>query len=405
MTQQQFLDVVDRDTAVKRFRDALPLGPLDSETVLLGEALGRVLAENVAAPVDVPSFDRVNYDGYAVRAADTSGAAEEVPVRLRLLDERLATARVPQATVVAGTAMSIATGGMLPRGADAVVMIEHTDEDGDALIVRKAVASGFGVAFAGTDMSAGETVLRAGQLLTSRDTGVLAAVGVDRVAVYRRPRVAIVSTGDELIAPGEPMTPAMVYDSNARIVADAVRECGGEPIVCGIVHDDVERLRHVVRESLATADVVVLSGGTSKGDGDLSYRVVHELTDPGVVVHGVALKPGKPICLAVSAGKPVVVLPGFPTSAIFTFHEFVAPVLRELAGRGDQQTARLTARMAVDVTSALGRREYLMVGLVRESADTDRTDRALEQDSPRDAALVAYPMPGGSGSVTTFSRA
>src|SRR5262249_49746916 len=157
--------------------------------------------------------------------------------------------------------------------------------------------------------------------------------------VWRRPVVAILSTGDEIIAPGEKMSPAKVYDSNSQVLADAVRELGGEPKRLGITHDDIDALRERLREALKTADVGLLSGGTSKGAGDVSYRVVAELNDPGIVAHGVALKPGKPICLAATRGRPVVVLPGFPTSAIFTFHEFVAPVIRALAGRPSEKRA------------------------------------------------------------------
>src|SRR5205085_10756018 len=175
--------------------------------------------------------------------------------------------------------------------------------------------AGHGVSFAGTDITAGETVLRQGRLLTSRDTGVLAAIGVAKVHVWRKPIVAILSTGDEIIAPGEPMQPARVYDSNAQVLADAVRELGCEPRSFGIVRDDIDALKSGLDEALEVADAVLLSGGTSKGAGDVSYRVVAGLTDPGIVAHGVALKPGKPICLAATGGRPVVVLPGFPTSA------------------------------------------------------------------------------------------
>jgi putative molybdopterin biosynthesis protein len=412
MKQDQFLDVIDRDEAERRFQEALQLEPLGDERVSLDHALGRTLSEDVIAQVDVPSFDRSNLDGFAVQAADTFGAHEEHPCSLQLLEEVIATAVVPKSTIRAGNAISIATGGMLPRGADAIVMIEHADADADRLIIRRAVTPGFGVSFAGTDISTGETVLRRGELLTSRETGVLAAIGVERVNVWRRPRVAIISTGDEIIAPGEPMKPGMVYDSNARIVADAVRELGGEPVMLGIVHDDLAQLGQVLKTALDSADVVLLSGGTSKGHGDLSYRVVSQLADPGIVAHGVALKPGKPICLAVSQGKPVVILPGFPTSAIFTFHEFVAPVIRHLGGSVDKSYHSAAARMAVKVNSEIGRTEYLLVGLVERQQSEDREQKAEDRRQKTkgrgqmvEPTLAAYPMGKGSGSVTTFSRA
>ena len=388
MAQEQFLNVIDRDEAERRFRAAIDFRPLEAEDVALDVALGRVLADDVLAEVDVPSFDRSNYDGYAVRAADTYGAREEEPRRLRLLGEVLATGVTPRGEVRPGTAVTIATGGMLPRGADAVVMVEDTETDVGELLVAKAVTPGFGVSFAASDIAAGEIALRRGQLLTSRETGVLAAVGRNRVGVVRRPVVAILSTGDEIIEPGQAMRPGLVYDSNAQILADAVCELGGQPMRLGIVRDDLEQLRARLQQALEAADVVLLSGGTSKGAGDLSYRVASELSEPGIVAHGVALKPGKPICLAAHRGKPVVILPGFPTSAIFTFHEFVAPVIRRLGGRSEAARATIDARMAVRVNSEIGRTEYLLVGLV-EGAD----------------GLAAYPMGKGSGSVTTFSRA
>ncbi len=391
--QQQFLEVIDRDVAEDRFLAAIRLDPVGKETVSLDQALGRVLAQDVMAPVDVPSYDRSNFDGFAVRAADTFGAQEESPRPLRLLDEVIAASVVPSCEVQSGTAAAISTGGMLPRGADAVVMVEHTEPEPDAnrLLIRRAVTPGFGVAFAGTDIAAGETVLRHGQALTSRETGVLAAVGAAAVSVWRRPRVGVISTGDEIIEPGQPMQPGKVYDSNARIIADAVRELGGDPVVFPIVRDRIESLRRHLAEALDSCDMVLLSGGTSKGGGDLSYRAVSELSDPGIVAHGVALKPGKPICLAASAGKAVVILPGFPTSAIFTFHEFVGPVITRLAGQSPTDQPTLAARLAVKVNSEIGRTEYLLVGLLSGGAG--------------DPSLVAYPMGKGSGSVTTFSRA
>ena len=391
--QEQFLQVLDRDEAEQRFRAAIDLKPLGSEIVPLDRALGRVLAADVVSPVDVPSFDRSNVDGFAVIAEDTFGASEEVPRSVVLEEEEIHTGIVPATIIHPGKAVLIATGGMVPRGADAVVMVEHTDTRDRELRISRAVTAGSGVSFAGTDITTGETVLREGRLLTSRDTGVLAAIGIAKVTVWRKPIVAILSTGDEIIAPGEPMQPAKVYDSNAQVLADAVRELGGQPVRLGITHDDVAALREKLHHALKVADVVLLSGGTSKGAGDVSYRVVAELNDPGIVAHGVALKPGKPICLAAAGRRAVVVLPGFPTSAIFTFHEFVAPVIRLLAGRGSEERTVVPARLAVKVNSEIGRTEYLLVGLV---------DVAEEG---RETSLAAYPMGQGSGSVTTFSRA
>lgn len=391
MRQQQFLEVLDRDEAERRWREVVDAAARSAETVSLDAALGRVLAEHVRTEVDVPGFDRSNMDGFAVRAADTFGASEEVPVRLRRNAEVLATGVVPTEEVGPGTATLIATGGMLPRGADAVVPVELTDVDArdpDVVVVRGMRAPGAALSYAGTDMGMGETVLFAGCVLTSRETGVLAAVGRASVDVVRRPRVAILSTGDEIVQPGEAVRPGFVYDSNGRILIDAVRELGGEPWFLGAFRDDLDALRLGLQRALLGADLVLLSGGTSKGEGDLNAVVVGEL-EPGVVVHGVALKPGKPICLAAQGDKPVVILPGFPTSAIFTFHEFVAPVIRSMAGRPAHVRESHTARLAQKVVSERGRLEYLLVGLVRDA----------------DGGLAAYPMGKGSGSVTSFSRA
>jgi putative molybdopterin biosynthesis protein len=387
--QHQFLTVIDRDEAERRFHAALDLRPLAAELVPLDAALGRVLAEDLRSPVDVPSFDRSNVDGYAVRAADTFSASEQRPRELVLLPATIAPGEKPIDHVSEGQAILIATGAMLPRGADAVVMVEHTDDSRGLLQVRRAVTPGANITFTGTDIAASELVLHAGDLLTSRETGLLAAIGVAEVPVIRRPRVAILSTGDEIIPPGQPMRAGLVYDSNARIIADAVRELGGEPLELGIVRDDATELRTQLSRAIAEHDVVLLSGGTSKGAGDLCYQVVSELSDPGIVAHGVALKPGKPICLAVTRNKPVVVLPGFPTSAIFTFHEFVAPVLRLLAAHPREKDSSVAAELAVKINSEIGRTEFALVSLVNHD----------------DGKLIAWPMGKGSGSVTTFSKA
>src|SRR5215469_882881 len=392
--QEQFLEVVDRDEATSRFQKHLRMRPLGAETVPLSQALGRVMARAVIADVDVPGFDRSSVDGFAVRADDTAGASERQPKRLALNAEILTPGTVPAITIQPGSATLIATGGMVPRGADAVVMVEHTEthDEGDATFIdiRRAAASGQFIAFAGSDLARGETVLRAGQLLTSREIGMLAAVGTAAVEVWRRPRVAIISTGDEIVAPGQPIRPGAVYDSNAAIIAAAVEEAGGVAKPLGIGPDDEVVLSRLVDEGLATSDMVILSGGTSKGAGDLCYRAIALFKDPGIVVHGVALKPGKPLCLAVTGGKPIVILPGFPTSAIFTFHEFVAPVIRAFAGLPAEQAERLQAALPMRIASERGRTEYLMVSLVRPDGE---------------GSLAAYPNSKGSGAVTAFSQA
>ena len=390
-SQTQFLDVITRDEATARFRAHLRLAPLGKESVPLAAGLNRVLAEDVVAEVDVPGFDRSNVDGFALQASDTFGAMEETPRTVLLNDEVLAPGIVPRMTVDAGAATPIATGGMLPRGADAVMMVEHTEvvasRAGEHLELRRAITPGENVSYAGTDIARGETVLRAGQLLTSREIGVLAALGRSEVAVCRRPRVAIFSTGNEIVAPGHPLRPGAVYDSNAAIIGAAVEELGGTAVQLGVIPDQEDALAGALTQGLES-DVVVFSGGTSKGAGDISYRVVGRLRDPGVVAHGVALKPGKPICLAVTEGKPVVILPGFPTSAIFTFHEFLAPVIRAYAGLPPERRQSVAATMPMRVNSERGRTEYLLVGLVQG-----------------ERGLTAYPMGKGSGSVTTFSGA
>ena len=386
MKQQQFLSVASRDEAERIFRAAFPPDARQPEKVPLARALGRVLAADCAATVDVPGFARSNMDGFAVRAASTFGASEEDPRELRLLPDASRVGSPPAVEVREGEAMTIATGAMLPRGADSVVMVEDTDADGDRLVVRRAVAPGTHIAAAGSDMARGEVVLRRGTLLGSRETGLLAALGLAEIDVIRKPLVHLFSTGDELVEPGRPLPPAAIYDCNGRILADAIREAGADVVEGGIVPDDADALDAKLSEALARADLVLFSGGTSKGAGDLSHRLVGSRGE--ILVHGVALKPGKPIVFARVEGKPVIILPGFPTSAIFTFHEFVSPWLRSCALLPAIGPETRRARLAVPLRSQRGRREYDLVHLV-----------------PGDSGLVAWPLGKGSGSLTTFARA
>jgi putative molybdopterin biosynthesis protein len=386
--QSQFLTVLSRDAAEAAFWDALGPAPLGVEDVMLDALAGRVLARDIAAPVDAPPFDRATVDGFAVRAADLFEASAANPVHLHLNPEVIACGTAPTLPVAPGTATPIATGGPIPRGADAVVMIEHTDPENEGIAVARAVAPGAHIGFAGSDIARGQTLLRKGMVISAREIAMLAAVGLDRAAVWRKPRVAVLSTGDELVQPGQPLRPAGIYDSNGPVIAAALVEAGCDAIRLGAIADNADALRDAIHEAHETYDAVILSGGTSKGAGDLTTTLITGLGAPGIVAHGVALKPGKPLCLAVCDGKPVVVLPGFPTSAMFTFHELVAPALRAMAGLPPKGTARVAATVPQRLPSELGRTEFTMVALT---------------DGPE--GLVAHPVAKGSGAVTAFAQA
>lgn len=387
--QEQFLTILSREEALARFEAALFPRDLAADELAVADAIGLALASDVVAVVDVPPFDRSNVDGFAVRSADLVAAGEALPVRLFLNQEVIACGTAPQLPVIQGTATSIATGGPVPRGADAVVMVEHSQSAGVGTVeIRRAASPGQFVSYAGSDIARGEVLLRSGTLIGSREIGMLAAAGVARVSIVKKPRVAIISTGDELVQPGLPLRPAAIFDTNGAIVTAAVSENGGEARFLGAFPDDEDKLEHVIREALANSDMLILSGGTSKGEGDVSHRIVGRLGGPGIVAHGVALKPGKPLCLAVCDGKPVVILPGFPTSAMFTFHDMIVPVLRRLAGLPPRNDARVTAKVPVRIASELGRTEFVMVSLVEG-----------------DDGLIAYPSGKGSGAITSFAQA
>lgn len=391
--QEQFLEVVDRDEAMRRFLAAVEPHALAPETVGLWDALGRVLSGDVSAPVDAPPFDRSVVDGFALRAVDTEGATEASRRRLRLNAEVLACGTASAIEVEAGMATVIATGANMPRGADAVVLVEETEveetADGAFVVLRKPAAPGQFIGSAGSDIARGETMLRRGARIGAREIAQLAAVGIAEIAVVRRPVVAVLSTGDELVPPGRPLRPGAIYDANGAAIAATVAENGGVPLPFGIIPDDADRLAAAMEQALAAADLVVLSGGTSKGAGDLSTRVIARLGAPGILVHGVALKPGKPLCLAKVREKPLVVLPGFPTSAMFTFHAFVVPVIRTLAGLPTEPETEFEATLSTRLASERGRSEFVMVSLVENPDD----------------GFAAVPTAKGSGAVTAFAQA
>jgi molybdopterin molybdotransferase len=341
------------------------------EAVPLAAARGRVPAEQVRAPHDLPGFAKSTVDGYAVRAADTYGASEGLPTYLDVAGT-VAMGQAPQAAVTAGRAVAMPTGGVIPDGADAVVMVEYTQEamPGTIEVVRP-VAPGDGLVRRDEDAAQGADLVPAGRPLRPQDLGLLASAGVIEVGVHARPRVAIVSTGDEVVDPGTASLEAgQVRDASALALAALVRDAGGDPNLLGIVPDDRERLAAVLRDAVASSDVVVVSAGSSVGARDETAAAVAGLGAPGIWAHGIAIRPGKPTLLADCGGVPLIGLPGNPRSALVVFRLVGIPVVRLVGGMTDPPADPSTAaRLERDVPSAAGRLDIVQVA-VRDGVAT-----------------------------------
>jgi molybdopterin molybdotransferase len=358
--QREFFAVRSVREALEGFR---PGRRTLTETVALADAHGRVPAESVRAPHDLPGFARSTVDGYAVRAADTYGASEGLPGYLDVVGA-VAMGREPDVAVRPGTAVAMPTGGAIPEGADAVVMVEHTQEamPGTIEVVRP-VAPGEGTVRADEDARAGDELLPAGRPLRAQDLGVLAAAGATEVRVHARPRVGILSTGDEVVPPStQRLAVGQVRDATAVALAALVRDAGGEPDLRGIVPDDHDALASALGAALGECDVVVVSAGSSVGARDETAAVVAGLGEPGIWAHGIAVRPGKPTLLADCGGVPVIGLPGNPRSALVVFRLVGMPVVR-LVGGVTAPTAepRVRARLDRDVPSAAGRLDVVQV--------------------------------------------
>ncbi len=334
--------------------------PVDrAESVPLLGTLRRVIAEDVTSPMDVPLADRAAMDGYAVLAKDTFPAGKFKPARMRIL-ETLYADSVPTKRVTRGRCTEVATGSTLPNGADAVVMVEDTEREGDAVKLYKPVHPGEHVSRRGEDILRGSVVVRAGEWVTPAKLGALAAIGRDRVKVLCLPRVAVLTTGDEVVPPGRPIRPGQVYDINSNTMASVVRENGGEPVLLGRVPDRFESLRAAVRKAMA-ADLVVFSGGSSVGEKDMIIDVLRAMGD--VLFHGIAVKPGKPTVLGRVAGKAVLGMPGYPTSCLSNCYLLLVPMLRKMAGLPPPLEQVIEAPMAKRLVSVIGRVEFHTVRL------------------------------------------
>lgn len=363
--------------------------PVGTETVELLNAYNRVLAKNVIAPMDVPPFSRATVDGYAVKAEDTFGAEEDKPVNLHICG-RINIGEKPKIKVEKGEAAEIATGAPIPEGADAVVMLEYTSRKENLLSVYNSVAKDENVLKAGSDIKKGDTILKNGQILGPGQIGVLAALGFKKIEVYKRPKVAIISTGAEITEPGKPLSPGKIYDINAYTLNAAVQECGGEPQVVGIIPDEPNLIENSLKTALDFADLVITSGGVSVGSKDFLPKTLNLLGEPGIIVSGIAVKPGKPTTIALINGKLVFSLPGHPTSSLLMFHLLVRPIIMRMAGRVEESTYFTRATAATKMFSAKGRRTFVMVSLVRDKL----------------GKLYATPVSSGeSGAITTMAKA
>lgn len=384
-------------TAWQRVREAWQPAVLGVEEAPLAEAHGRVLAADVRAPADSPAFDRSAVDGYALRAAESSAATAQAPARLAFVGE--VPMGVASAVEVApGQAAWVATGSMIPAGADGVVMVERTARDGDVVLLHQAVKPGENVVRRGDDLRAGDLVLPAGWYLRPQDVAALASMGVARVPVRRRPRVAIVSGGDELVTPGEPLAPGQIYDSNSFAMAAQIATWGGEPHILPRTHDRPEEVRAALERAVSEAAVVLLSGGSSVGVKDLTATAIDEVArarpgggGPGVVLHGVAMRPARPTIMGVVAGTLVIGIPGNPVSAMIACEAFARPALEALLGvqpariAGTMGDYSMTGRLAERVRSQVGRQDYVRV----------RVERGADGSTVR-------PVPGGSNAIRSM---
>lgn len=374
--QKEFHTLISLDEARSAVLASAPRAK--QETVPLERAFGRVLDERVVSPIDVPGFNRAAMDGYAIRSVDTLESREDRPVSFDLIGV-VPMGKKPELVVGEGQAAEVSTGSMMPEGADAVAMVEHAEVEGRSLLIRRAVHVGENTHRAGVDVAFGETVLLPGRKLSAREIGLLAAVGRKEVRV-RSLKVAVASSGNELVSPGAELSPGQIYDINSYSIAAAVEECGGTPIVFGILPDDRDSMAEGLGAMAEEGDLLLVSGSTSAGIGDMVYKVVEELGS--VYFHGISFKPGKPTLFGTISGKPIIGLPGYPTSALTVFGQLAAPMIRKAVGT-EHLAPKTRGRLAKPVRSE-GRRQMLTVAV---------------------ADGWVRPVDKGSGSITTLAMA
>jgi molybdopterin molybdotransferase len=356
------------------------------------EAYGMVLSREVISPEELPGFSRSTVDGFAVNSSDTFGATETLPAYLTVTAE-IPMGSEPDVSIKKGAVAKIATGGMLPGGTDAVVMLEHTQYIDEKMVeILKPVAPGENVIQAGEDAQRGEHILKTGHRLRPQDIGALAGLGITDISVYEKPRVSIVSTGDEIVPANQKLLPGQVRDINSYTLSGLISLAGGIPLRKGIFSDTYDVLKDIVAQSLRDSDMVLITGGSSVGTKDMTSQVINDMGKPGVLFHGVSLKPGKPTIGGIIESFPVFGLPGHPAAVTVSFEILVKPVLEALSGlcrnRLENDKKTVSAKIAKNISSSPGRQEHIAVSL-----------------EERNGELWAVPILGKSGLITTLTKA
>jgi len=364
---KEFFKVTDLQQVLGYASDFPRVG---TEEIPLTDALGRVLAQDIVSDINLPDFTRATMDGYAVRAASVFGASEANPAYLTVKGT-VRMGESPEFSIAPGECARISTGGMLPPGSDSVVMLEHSQVLDSTLVeVYRSLAPGQHVIEAGEDIRKEEPILFKGQVVRPQESGLLAALGKEKLEVYRKPVIAIVSTGDEVIPISEMPGPGQIRDINTYTLSDLVREAGAIPISFGIIRDNYDMLLEICREALAQSDMILVSGGSSVGVRDFTVEVIAALPDSGILVHGISISPGKPTILAKVGNKAFWGLPGHVVSAMVVFSVVVKPFIAYISGMDNKQKAfNIPARLSRNVSSSQGRTDYIRVKLVEKEGE------------------------------------
>jgi molybdopterin molybdotransferase len=336
-----------------------------TEYATLQDAQNRVLSKNLSSLIDIPSFIKAEMDGYAIKSNDTRGASMKHPILLDVIG-RITAGQEAQHMVESGKAVAIATGARVPKGADAVVMVENTEQQNNTLKIFNEIGKGKNIALKGEDIKNRQTLFKRGTWLTSQDVGLIASVGINRVPVYKKPKVAIFATGDELVEPGSRLDDTSIFESNRYMIAGMIRESGGDVVDLGICKDERDLIFSKLKEALKF-DLVVVSGGASVGEKDYVPDLINSLGKPGLVVHGIAMKPGSPTALGVVNNKPIIVSPGFPVSSFVAFYTFGRPVILKILKTEGPITTKIIATMASNINTFKNFRTFVRVQVVRNN--------------------------------------